>query len=636
MRLHSLSIKGFKRHYNSEFVFSDATFLIGSNNAGKSTVFKALNYLLSDKRKMEEGDFLHFLNESNENERVANEIEFTAIFRNVPEHAKTWRGFNSHRLFTYNDKEIADESSLQIEYRKTYTFSSDCKVEIKQKKLTLKEKYLECKKISDFLKAGLSQDIKNLAFGDKNENTKINEKLIKELQELDIEVLEEFFDVDNSEVIWFENPGGIAGNVISKLPKFLLIPDIANADELSGKKGALVNTLTSLFDDVRESSRNFEQAQFYLNELAKELDPDDENSEFHKLLNELNKVVGDVFPQTSFLAKANLSDANQVIVPTFDISLGSNISTDVSNQGTGVIRSAIFALLRYRSIRENRIKKASSEYVRPLIIGFEEPEIYLHPKAAIQMRDTIYELACENNNQIIATTHSPYMIDLSKKSSQVLNCFSLEAVKAEINNRIVEFEQVKVRPLNVTEAFKKLQAEEKSFLKMLIKIDDSIAKIFFAKNVLIVEGDTEEVVLKESIARLPEEIRKEITYNWEIVKARGKAVIISLVKYLKILGIHPWVIHDKDSNTPKAAQYNNPILMALGDPSKRFMLENCIEDVLGYKAPSYEKPYKAYEYIKNSWTNEWDSISPVWKELLETIFDLEGYVTNLEAAATKE
>ncbi len=51
---------------------------------------------------------------------------------------------------------------------------------------------------------------------------------------------------------------------------------------------------------------------------------------------------------------------------------------------------------------------------RSLIIGFEEPEIYLHPSAANQMRDLIYELS-DGQSQIIATTHSPYLIDLSRK-----------------------------------------------------------------------------------------------------------------------------------------------------------------------------------------------------------------------------
>jgi predicted ATP-dependent endonuclease of OLD family len=59
---------------------------------------------------------------------------------------------------------------------------------------------------------------------------------------------------------------------------------------------------------------------------------------------------------------------------------------------------------------------------------------------------------------------------------------------------------------------------------MLLKVDDSIAKVFFAKNVLIIEGDTEEVVIKETISRMPEELRKIFSYDWEIVKARGKAL----------------------------------------------------------------------------------------------------------------
>ncbi|MGI1655578.1 AAA family ATPase [Streptococcus uberis] len=51
---------------------------------------------------------------------------------------------------------------------------------------------------------------------------------------------------------------------------------------------------------------------------------------------------------------------------------------------------------------------------------FEEPEIYLHPNAANQLRDTVYDLALTINNQIICTTHSPYMIDLSRKAVRYL------------------------------------------------------------------------------------------------------------------------------------------------------------------------------------------------------------------------
>lgn len=52
MRLHTLKINGFKRIHNAQVNFGDATFLIGSNNAGKSSVLKAIEWLLSDKKRM--------------------------------------------------------------------------------------------------------------------------------------------------------------------------------------------------------------------------------------------------------------------------------------------------------------------------------------------------------------------------------------------------------------------------------------------------------------------------------------------------------------------------------------------------------------------------------------------------------
>ncbi|HHR4016995.1 TPA: AAA family ATPase, partial [Salmonella enterica] len=86
-----------------------------------------------------------------------------------------------------------------------------------------------------------------------------------------------------------------------------------------------------------------------------------------------------------------------------------------------MIRAAVFGLLRFRQ-QWLRKKGKASDAARSLIIGFEEPEIYLHPSAANQMRDLIYELS-DGQSQIIATTHSPYLIDLSRKPRQILNRF---------------------------------------------------------------------------------------------------------------------------------------------------------------------------------------------------------------------
>lgn len=297
------------------------------------------------------------------------------------------------------------------------------------------------------------------------------------------------------------------------MPKFLLIPAQDKIDELSGKSGALLETLNSLFSDVRDSSDNFKKAQEHLNLLAAELDPLDEKSDFAIMLKGLNKVVSEVFPNTMFDAKANLSDAKDILNPKFDIKLGSNISTKVEQQGTGVVRSAVFAMLRYRSIRENEKSRKENSTVRPLFIAFEEPEIYLHPKAAFQMRETIYELAREHLNQIICTTHSPYMIDLSKKSSQILNSLHFNKEMIGRGDRQLEVELITANPFNISKAFRSLHEDDQTYVKLLLKIDDSIAKIFFARNILIIEGDTEDIVLRETIYRMNEAQNLEIAYK---------------------------------------------------------------------------------------------------------------------------
>lgn len=152
-------------------------------------------------------------------------------------------------------------------------------------------------------------------------------------------------------------------------------------------------------------------------------------------------------------------------------------------------------------------------------------------------------------------------------------------------------------------------------------MDDYLSRVFFAKHIVIVEGDTEEIVLKSIIDIMPLESKKKITSDFQIIKARGKAAIISLVKYLKAMDIHPFVIHDRDNGTKGAEVFNNPILEALGDREKIMMMNECIEDELGY-SPSADKPFKAYQFV-SQWKS-WNDVPDEWKEKMGIIF--KGYI----------
>lgn len=609
MKLYYLKIEGFRRHICTEVYFSDATFLIGENNIGKSSVLAAIKYLLNDTKKIPDEEFF-CCNENPDNN--ANKIVLTAEFRNLPEESKSWVGFKG-RVLPYEVDKGSDETGLRIIYRKTFEIGNDYIVELRQHVRTLKPCFENCKTLRDYINAGLDEEIINDKFNSIDKDKSLNRKNQGMIYEI-----EDLYDFDDEEEEWFKNPGGIPGNVLCRLPKFLLIPAQDKTQELSGNSGTLISTLNELFSDVRDESENYKKAQVYLDKLALELDPNDENSEFGKMMSELNNILCDVFPQSGICAETKLSDSDKAIKPQFTITMHSNVTTPVSLQGTGMIRAAVFALLRYKTIRDNKRVKKNGSIIRPTIIGFEEPEIYLHPNAAHQLRDTIYELADSDVNQIVCTTHSPYMIDLSQKPSQVLNNLFLNKISVSDEDLI---EGIKAYPFNTTKAFKNLQDNDKTYVKMILKIDDYISKVFFAQKVLIVEGDTEDIVLKETIKRMPDIVKKDIQSNWQIVKARGKAAIISLVKYLRCMGIEPIVIHDEDADVDNAKKFNQPILDALNNSSNRFMLHNCIEDVLGYKAPSNEKPYRAFKYINDTWGDDWTSIcNTKWKKLMEIIF----------------
>ncbi|WP_300666998.1 AAA family ATPase [Fluviicola sp.] len=597
MKLHKLKIIGYRRLKEIELYFGDATFIIGQNNCGKSSALKAIEVLLSAKKTLPSTDYYSIIDEeTGETKPDITKITLEAEFRNLPEESKSWRGFKG-RIFSY---EAIDEndSGLSVVYRKTFELGKDVVIEFKAKEKTINPLYEKCKTANDYINQGLDSKLISEHFSELDKNIGTSKSALEKLDSID-----EIWDLSETES-WFENPGGIPGNVLKMLPRYLLIPADSSISELQGNGGGVLGkTLSELFETVREGSDNFKNAQEYLTKLSRELDPKDEDSEFGKMMTELNSVLSSVFPDSKLHATTDLSDPSKVLKPAFNVEMSSNVRTSIENQGTGMIRAAVFGMLRFR---QKWLSKREDDHNRSLIICFEEPEIYLHPSAANQMRDAIYDLS-KGDSQILATTHSPYLIDISRKPRQILNRF-----KADSNHIVCDC-------FNVSDQFKSLQADDKSYVKMLLKIDPYIARAFFTQKVIIIEGDTEDILLKESLTRLPKASYLSIVSNFEIIKARGKASIIGLAKYLTSMGINPIVIHDKDSNTPDSFKYNASIASAVGNNGRIILMEESVEEQIGYTA-TYEKPFKAFKEAQ-SWGQAWTDLPEGWRNKLKEVFE---------------
>ena len=111
MKIHRLKIQGFKRIEDAEILFGDATFLIGANNAGKSTILKAIELLLSAKKQIPSQEYYSTIDEeTGETKLAVDKITLEAEFRNIPLEANDWRGFKG-RIFTY---EAASENDTGL------------------------------------------------------------------------------------------------------------------------------------------------------------------------------------------------------------------------------------------------------------------------------------------------------------------------------------------------------------------------------------------------------------------------------------------------------------------------------------------------------------------------------------------
>lgn len=593
MRLHEITIDNFRKLKGCTISFRDSTFLIGANNAGKSSVFSAIQLLHSAKNALRE-DYSKTYNEEDDLYEYSDEIEIVAKYHNLPDEAKEWVGFKGRIIKVENP--LPEETENSIVYKKVWSITlSKPKVYMLEHPKVPKEQFFAATQVSELVGETYTEEFLKEFFGDGNFTKKLTLKIVKEK----LEDLTEYWEVqDDQEPQWVENPGGIPGNVLSKLPRIVVVPAESCISELTSSNGALHTLLGDLFEQVRANSDNYEQAQRFLNALASELNPSDTGTDFGKLIQELNGMVHNLFPDSCVHVSAALDKPEKAIKPQFSVELESNVKTEVSYQGHGMIRATAFQLLRFVQEFVNK----NAENPRSTIFCFEEPEIYLHPAAANQLRDSLYELAGPSC-QIVATTHSPYMVNLGTDKSISLTKFSFS-----------EDGFTGTTSFNLESAFSDLQQDEKQNLKMLLKVDDYISRMFFTNKCIFVEGDTEEVVLRETIKRLASDDKARVIGNCEFLRARGKAVLISIAKYLNALDINYIFMHDRDAGTPRAEAMNTPILTQAG-AERRIMIEECIEDLLGYAAPSHEKPYKAYEHILENWGDDFNDLPERWKSI---------------------
>ena len=339
-------------------------------------------------------------------------------------------------------------------------------------------------------------------------------------------------------------------------------------------------------------SENYNKVIGELQNLKSVISQSEDISEINR---KMNVFFTEIFPKL-MLNIYPLSDEGIDITKTLKSTHGvcvhddgcEHLDIDLKQNGHGVVRQAFFSFL---STYGNDITGKEKQY----LILFEEPELYLHPEAIFSLRGQLYSLARNSPYQILCATHGPMMIDLEKPHSSIV--------------RLVKDEKDITRTYQVD--FDLFEGEDKDRLQMMNRFNPHICESFFAKRVILVEGDTEAIFYRVIIRKFyPDE-------KVFVLNTGSKANMVFFQRVLTHFGISHIVVHDCDSKTfidKKGIEKTNPMYSfnkSISDQiiasnkqnsniARRFVHFLDFESAHGYSQDeSIGKPLSAYNYAKS-------------------------------------
>ena len=244
------------------------------------------------------------------------------------------------------------------------------------------------------------------------------------------------------------------------------------------------------------------------------------------------------------------------------------------------------------------------------IIIVDEPELHLHPKWINVLRGFFMEYAFTRKNQVMVVTHSSTFINSSTYK------FLTRVYKDETGSS------------NIHQISSDDNPEEKELLHFINATNNE--KVFFSDFVVMVEGDTDEIVFK----RILETIKRErnFTHNIEVMQIRGKTNQGKYCKFLDSLRIRSCFIGDLD-NINQLAKDNEAIQSLLMTHSKRVVkqviknpgsMDNAqLVNYLGeaIRTGNVEELKELYEYIISFRTKIRPDILPDERIMLEKFIE---------------
>lgn len=584
MKIKSLRIRNFKVFKDETIHFEDFCTLIGKNNAGKSTILKAIRMIIDqDSPSIDEW-----------NDASAESVIFEIAFANITDHERQTPGiaglvFNNEIQIRYTaTKDQADKIS-----RAYLAYSIEEIID------GFSTTYSQCNQTIKDIATSIGVD------GQKWRTVSHRERVKQEIRSTRPEL------ITHGEPGWSDDSISIDAALKQGLPSIIYIPALKDPQEETKK-----TQKKNLFSDLISNRilPSLIDATEYAN-VNSGLDSFKEkfNAANYPSVSSANESINQIMRDFLELnVKLNLGkfDLDDFISKSATIRFDDGISTTIDNQGHGAQRAYLYSLTRMSG-------ELNANPDRSFILLYEEPELFVHPHLLRNLRNSLKQLSHKENWQIVCTTHSPFLIDIADNPKSMAIIRRNSASSSTIH-------QIEDDP------FVGDQSAERDQLRATLDFHPSVCEAFFADNVILVEGDTEIAVISQLLGL--DEINgidlsrmKRNSY----VSCGGKWTIIPIARLLKLFDCNVKAIHDLDKkgrtpsellNLPGFHPYNankkiSEIIGAGNICISVDTFENLIFDI-GEEFEEKNKPYQAWKKIQSLIS---DGTIAARQELLEFI-----------------
>jgi predicted ATP-dependent endonuclease of OLD family len=541
MKLESACLTNFRCYRNEPIHFAPYTAILGPNNSGKSTIFKAIDLFFRTTQKSSPIVLSDF-------SEPGKELRIALTFSDLPKKAiEEFAHYYRHE-------------KLEFFIRAKTSDSGNVTASVHGQRLGIKA-------FGGFFEAGGANEKKAFygklreSFSDLPDIPQRNSVAVFE------SALQEFekLHADRHEVIESEDLAFGAAGVAAKLRKYVdwvYIPAVKDAaDEDEEAKNTAFGTLINRIIRARvKVDEKIAAIQAVAHDQIKTLVDDykDEISKLERVLDtEFRKITStDAHVHLDWTEIGpNSVSLNPPLVRS--ILSDDTFKGDISNFGHGLQRNYLMTLVHLNS-------KFAIEDQPSIILACEEPELYQHPPQARYLHTALQKIS--ETDQVLVTTHSPYFVS-ARTFEKIRVVRKSPHDLSKVNFWTVDEHRKLIAKAKGEEAI----GEEAALAKLDLFIQPELNESFFCGKLILVEGLEDRAVLITALEH-SNLFNEFVRYGGHVVGVNGKGNLINMIAMARGFGTPHFVMFDADKNCDvgqvQANKKQNLTLVSLLDLSK--------------------------------------------------------------------